>query len=841
MKRLIGVMIALLSFAPCAFCAETHGMMKDKSAAPPPLPAIVKLELEPPTLTLLNARDERRVLVTGISADGARYDLTPVSTFEPDRIPPNTGGMHHDSVLTDESYIRANSRANEAGDHSSAFNTNYTVSAAGKTATLKVDVKSAETPPVRFVRDVMPILAKAGCNAGVCHGSAKGKNGFKLSLRGYDPEYDYEALINDLSGRRFDRVEREKSLMLLKPMAEVPHEGKRVIKPGSRYYNVILNWISEGLKNEDVASARPVSLEILPRAVNFDLPGRSQRVLVIATYADGTTRDVTREAVLESSNKDVATVKDAQFKAERRGETSVLVRYEGLYASRQVTVMGDRGGYAWQDYPANNYIDGLVAAKLQKMKILPSELCTDAEFLRRVSLDLTGIPPSFEKVGAFLNDPAPSKQKREKLVDELIGNPDFIEQWSNKWADLLQCNSKALGDKAVWVFRDWIRTAIAENTPYDQFVRELLTAKGSSIHEPAVNYMRVLREPGKISEDVCQTFLGVRFNCNKCHDHPFEKWTQNQYYELGAYFARVNFKKGRLPGEEVVYRNTRAGEVTHLRTGKVMVPKVPFGEAKTPAPDEDRREPLVEWLVAKDNPFFAKSITNRTWSYFFGVGIIDPVDDIRAGNPPSNPELLDALTADFVKGGFDLRKLMRTICLSRTYQLSVASNKWNDDDKFNFSHAQPRRLSAEELMDAVQVATGVRPSLPGLPTALRAVEAPDGMIAGNDFLTLFGRPDRSSSCECERSSNISLSHTLNLINGPMFGDAISSPACRIVKLSAEKDDAKVVESIYMAILCRMPTDAERKDVKLGEGKDRADSVQDLVWALMNSPAFIFNR
>ncbi|HLX64853.1 MAG TPA: DUF1549 and DUF1553 domain-containing protein [Planctomycetota bacterium] len=821
MKREAWLAVVVIYAMHIANAAE--GMSKEKAPPAPPIPPVVSIELQPPSLTLLNSRDERRVLVLGKTDDGNIVDLTDAATI-------NKGGAEIADVAGD-GYIQAKAK----GDAT------FTVSAGGKETKLYVSVLGAETPPVRFVRDVMPVISRAGCNAGTCHGAAKGRNGFKLSLRGYDPDSDYEALINDLSGRRFDRVEPEKSLMLLKPLAEVPHEGKRVLKPDSRYYKILLAWISEGLKNEEVASARPVTIDILPKTIGFDLPGRSHRVLIVAKYSDGTTRDVTREAVIESSNKDVATVKDAVIRAERRGETSVLVRYEGLYASRLVTVMGDRNGYVWTEFPANNFIDDLVAAKLQKLKILPSELCSDAEFMRRVSLDLTGIPPTGEKVRAFLNDPTPSKQKREKLVDELIGNSDFVEQWSNKWADLLQCNSKALGEKAVWVFRDWIRQSIADNKPYDEFVRELLTAKGSSYHDPAVNYMRVLREPGKISEDVCQTFLGVRFNCNKCHDHPFEKWTQTQYYELGAYFARVNFKKGRLPGEEIVYRNTRAGEVSHLRTGKTMVPKVPFGEAKTPASDQDRREPFVDWLVTKDNPLFAKAIANRTWSYFFGVGIIEPVDDIRAGNPPSNPELLDALTAEVVKNNFDLRKLMRTICLSRTYQLSVAANKWNEDDKLNFSHAQPRRLSAEQLLDAVQVATGVRPNLPGLPAQLRAVEAPDGVVAGNEFLTLFGRPERSSSCECERSSNLSLGHTLSLINGPMIGDALANPANRIAKAAAEKDDAKVVEDVYLSVLCRLPTAAELKGEKLGEGKERMEAAQDLAWALMNSPAFIFNR
>src|SRR5438093_2895364 len=422
------------------------------------------------------------------------------------------------------------------------------------------------------------------------------------------------------------------------------------------------------------------------------------------------------------------------------------------------------------------------------MKILPSELCGDAEFIRRIYLDLTGRPPSADKLRSFMDDSAPSKEKREKLVDALLASHDYVERWANKWADLLQCSSENLGQKGVWLFRQWIEKCVADNMPYDQFVRALLTAEGSAYQNPAVNYLRVLREPRKITEDVSQTFLGVRFDCNKCHDHPFEKWTQNQYYQFGAYFSQVSIKRGFIgkevirnntgdstpvTGEEIVYRNYNGGEVKHPKTDMDVPPKVPFGDARKPAEDVDRREPFVEWLTSSDNPLFAKSMANRVWSYFFGKGIIEPVDDIRASNQPSNPELLDALTEEFLKSGFDIRKLMRTICLSRTYQLSIVPNKWNEDDKNNFSHALPRRLSAEQLFDAVSLATWVRPNFNGLPKGMSASEAPDGNVAGSDFLTLFGRPKRLSACECERTSNITLSHALNMINGVTIGDAVT--------------------------------------------------------------------
>ncbi len=793
------------------------------SVPAPPLPAIRALELRPAELTLADARDERRVLVLGKTADGSLIDLTSLASFKTDS----------SAVEISQGFVRAKAKGSAE----------VLVNVAGQKVKLPVTVTGADAVDARFVRDIQPVLAKLGCNAGTCHGSAQGKNGFKLSLRGYDPEFDYHALINDISGRRFNRVKVDESLMLQKPLAEVPHEGRQAIKPGSREHQLLRDWIAQGTKGEDAKAARATSIEILPGDVEMDLAGREQQLLVIAKYPDGTTRDVTRDVHFSVSNPEVAKADgNGLVKGLRRGEAAVLVRYEGIYGTRLLTIMGDRSGYQWKDVAENNFIDPLVNAKLRRMKALPSELCTDAEFIRRVSLDLTGLPPKSERVRAFLSDTTPTREKRDKLIDELIGSPDYVKAWANKWADLLQCNSEQLGQKGVWVYREWIAKRIAENMPYDQFVRSVLLAEGSAYQNPAVNYLRVLKEPGKITEDVSQTFLGVRFNCNKCHDHPFEKWTQNQYYEFGAHFARVSFKKGVLPGDEIVYRSFSGGEVKHLKTDLPVTPKVPFGEAREAKGEQDRRDPFVDWLTSKDNPLFAKSMANRTWSYFFGKGIIDPVDDIRGGNPPSNPALLDALTAAFVKSNFDTRALMRVICQSRTYQLSIIPNQWNEDDTVNFSHAGPRRLSAEQMLDAVAVATGERPQFKDMPVGIRSVEIPDGTVQGNDFLALFGRPKRQSACECERSSNLTLSHALNLINGRTLGDAVASPTSRLAKLvESEKDDKKLIEEIYLSCLNRFPTEKEIAAIDFAGAASRSELAQDLTWALINSSSFVFNR
>ena len=825
-NALVGVAGLLVLLGVPAFGASSSNAL--------PAPVIKGLRLEPSALTLKDARDERRVLVLG-KVDGDKWvDLTSEAKLRSEA----------PFIKIDSGYIRGTDKGKAE----------VVVAAGGHEAKLPVTVDDATAHPIRFVRDVEPVISKAGCNAGTCHGAAKGKNGFKLSLRGYDPEFDYQALINDLSGRRFNRVNVDESLMLLKPTAEVPHEGRQAIKPGSREYQILRQWIAEGSQYEDPKAGRANKIEILPGDVEMDLPGRTQYLLVVAQYPDGATRDVTREAVFDSNNSDVAEIKDNVVKAVRRGEAAILVRYEGLYAASQVTVMGDRSGFQWVDVAENNYVDKHINAKLRKMKILPSDLCSDADFIRRIHLDLVGRPPTSEQVRAFLNDT--TEGKREKVIDELLGSKGYVEYWANKWADLLQCSSENLGQKGVWLFRQWIEKCVADNMPYDQFVRALLTAEGSAYHNPAVNYLRVLREPGKITEDVSQTFLGVRFNCNKCHDHPFEKWTQNQYYEFGAYFSQVSIKRGfvgrevirnntgdntPVTGEEIVYRNYRGGEVKHPKTDMDVPPKVPFGAAKQPGADIDRREPFVDWLTSSDNPLFAKSMANRVWSYFFGKGIIDPVDDIRASNPPSNPELLDALTDQFLKSKFDVKKLMRTICRSRTYQLSFVASKWNEDDKMNFSHAWPRRLSAEQMYDAVMIATGVRPNFNGLPQGMRAVEVPDGKVSGDEFLALFGRPKRLSACECERTSNITLSHALNMINGVTVSDAINKSDNNVSKLvETHKEDKKLVEEIYLSCLNRLPSEKEIAAVDLSKGP-RLEIAQDLTWALINSPAFLFNR
>jgi hypothetical protein len=552
-------------------------------------------------------------------------------------------------------------------------------------------------------------------------------------------------------------------------------------------------------------------------------------------------RDVTVEAFLDSSNTEVATVDRAgTVTAVRRGEATVMARYEGAYAASTLVVMGDRQGYQWHEVPEYNYIDTLVYEKLRQVKVLPSDLCGDAEFIRRLYLDLTGLAPEPEQVRAFLADTRPARVKRDELVDKLVGSPDYVEHWTNKWADLLQVNRKFLGEKGAAAFRAWVRQSVADNKPYDRFALEILTASGSNVEHPAASYFKVLREPEAAMENTTQLFLAIRFNCNKCHDHPFERWTQDQYYQTAAFFAQVGrredpkYKGQKVGGTAVmgaaplveVISDLKSGEVKHARTGQVSPPWFPFTHADLAPPTASRREQLAHWITSKDNPYFARSYVNRLWSYLLGVGIIEPVDDIRAGNPPTNPRLLDRLTQDFVDHHFDVRHVLRTICKSRVYQHSVVANAWNRDDDINYSRALARRLPAEVLYDAIHRATGSVSRLPGLPPGSRAAQLLDSSVdVPGGFLDLFGKPPRESACECERSGTMMLGPVLNLVNGPVVADAVRDPQNRIGKiLAAHQDNARVVEELYLAVLCRLPTPVERaaglKALQEGEGDFR---------------------
>jgi hypothetical protein len=797
------------STAAGAFARVTPGQPPTPTSPPEKLPPgmkIVRLETHPPTIKLGHPFAYAQILVTGVLDSGDKIDVTRLATI------PSTATLS----------VSATGLVRPKADGTGQLAIRFGSLAAG----IPFEVRGQKTThEASFVREVMPILSKMGCNAGTCHGAQQGKNGFQLSLRGYDPIFDHRALTDDLEGRRFNRAAPERSLMLLKPTGAAPHVGGVLTQPGEPYYELIRLWIAQGVKL-DSGAARVTKIDVFPKNAVLPLPGMKQQTYVEATYADGTVRDVTAEAHIESSNTEIVTSdKAGLITAVRRGEATILARYEGAYAAAAIFVMGDRSGFAWQDAPEFNFIDTLVYEKLRRVKVPPSHICEDTEFIRRVYLDLTGLPPQPEDVTAFLKDNRPTREKREELIDRLVGSPDYVEHWTNKWADLLQVNRKFLGDKGAAALRAYIRQAIAGNMPYDRFVFESLAGTGSTIDNPPAAYYKVLRDPQSAVENTTHLFLGVRFNCNKCHDHPFERWTQDQYYHLAAYFAQINrvedprYRNQKVGGTAVdgatplveVISDASAGDVRHDRTGEISPPKFPFTHADLPPANLPRRQQLAHWVTSRDNPYFARSYVNRMWSYLLGVGLIEPVDDHRAGNPPTNPQLLDRLTDEFIASNFNTQHLVRTICKSRTYQHSITTNKWNDDDQINYSHALARRLSAEVLFDAIHRATGSQAKIPGLPPGIRAAQLLDSNVAvPGAFLELLGKPPRESACECERSSEMMLGPVLNFVNGPVVAEAIRDPANRISRLvAAEKDDAKVVDQIFLTILGRFPNDKER--------------------------------
>ncbi|MGC8638382.1 MAG: DUF1549 domain-containing protein [Isosphaeraceae bacterium] len=767
-----------------------------------PKGAVLKaLDVQPREIRLTTRFSYAQILVTGKLASGETIDAT---------------RMVEPTLSSGIATVSRSGLVRPVGDGKATLS----LKLGGKSVDVAVVVLGLGSPVhADYIHDVGPVLSRLGCNAGTCHGSAQGKNGFKLSLRGYDPLFDVRALVDDHASRHVNLASPEDSMMLDKPTGAVPHVGGALIQPGEPYYEIIRSWIADGAKL-DTTTPRVTKIEVSPANPIVPRIGGRQQLRVLATHASGEVRDVTREAFIETGNMEVAVAnKSGLMTALRRGEAPILARYEGAYASTTLSVMGDRGGFVWTQPPTYGRIDELVAAKWKRMKIIPSGVCSDADYLRRIYLDLTGLPPTADDVRAFLVDHHESKVKRQEVVDRLIGSPDYVDYWTNKWADLLQVNRKFLGVEGAMALRNWIRSQIAANTPYDTFVRSIVTASGSNKVNPPAAYFKVLREPAAIMENTTQLFLGVRFNCNKCHDHPFERWTQDQYYQTAAFFAQVGLKGDPASGGRTVggtdveapkplfemVADTGSGEMIHDRTKQVAAPKLPFKcSYEKPSGKVPRRSELAAWLTSKDNPYFARSYVNRLWGYLFGVGIIEPLDDIRAGNPPTNPELLDYLTEEFVRSGFNVRHIVRLICTSRTYQLSVDTNKWNADDKVNYSHAIARRLPAEVLLDAVYRVTGTRSRFPGVLEGTRAAALPDsGVELPSGFLTTFGRPARESACECERTSGMQLGPVMALVSGPTLGDAIADPNNDLTRLvSGEKDDARLIDNLFIRILNR---------------------------------------
>jgi len=699
--------------------------------------------------------------------------------------------------------------------------------------------------PIHFENEVVPILTKHSCNSGGCHGKAEGQNGFKLSLLGFDAPLDYEAIVNESRGRRIFPAFPEHSLFLRKPSGQVPHGGGLRIKSSSDDYRKLLRWVRTGVPLGDPAEAKVVRIEVYPKGSILERRGR-QQLAITAFYSNQKTEDVTRLTQFDSNDKELAEVNEEGVvtASDLSGETSVMVRYQGQVDVYRGTIPLRAPIARWPDFAHRNFIDGPIEEKLRLLGVPPSELSTDGEFLRRAWLDICGTLPPLEEVRRFLSDPEP--EKRDRLIDRLLDRPEYASFFALKWGDILRNRRQGQEGRmrGTFAFHAWIRDSLVENKPFDRFAREILTACGELRLNPPVAWYREVVSPTVRADDVAQVFLGTRIQCAQCPHHPFEKWSQTDYYGMVAFFTRVGQKTPQGLGAEPVVFTRRDGEARHPRTGELVPPRPLDGPVARSRPDEDPRVHLARWLTSPGNPFFSRALVNRMWAHFLNRGLVEPLDDMRATNPPSHPELLDELARDFEASGFNLKHLIRTICRSRTYQLSSLPNEYNRKDRNTFSRYPVKRLQAEVLQDAIHHFTGAPLSFGGLPPSTRSIDLPDESFSST-FLELFGKPKRVSSCECERVSEASLGQSLHLLNSSEVMEKIAVKGGRVEALAADpRPEAERVRDLYLAAFAREPA-SDETSVALaylnGEGRDKRQAWEDLVWALINTKEFQFNH
>jgi len=703
--------------------------------------------------------------------------------------------------------------------------------------------------PVSFELQVQPIMAARGCSTGPCHGKQRGQNGFQLSLLGFDPEFDFAALTQNARGRRVFPAAPGQSLILLKATGAVPHGGGTRFRKESPEYNILYDWIDAGmprrLKNEPTL----VRVSVTPTE-KFMKAGEALQLNVFAHYSDGSTQDVTGMSMFQSNESAIVAVNGkGEIKAGPiPGEASIMARYMNVIATCNVAIPlpGQVPDELYEKLPRNNFIDELVWQKLKSLGITPSGPIGDAKFMRRVYVDIIGTLPTPDEVRNFLADTNPDKRKR--LIDRLLERPEYADHWANKWADLLRPNPYRVGIKAVLNYDNWIRDSFRKNKPYDQFAAELITAQGSTWHNGAATLFRDRRSPDEITTLVTQIFLGIRLECAKCHHHPFEKWGQDDFYSFAAYFARVG-RKGTglsppISGGEEIIMTAKSGSVTQPRTGQTMTPKPLFGSAPEIKPDMDPREALAAWVTSPENDYFAQVMVNRVWADLMGRGLVEPVDDLRATNPPSNGPLLEALANDFRNQHFNIKELLRTITSSSVYALSSEPTERNTADTRNYSRHYRQRLRAEVLVDAVASITGIADNFAAMPPGSPAKEIWTHRVESL-FLDTFGRPDPNQDPPCERQEEATVTQALHLMNATAIHQKVISGSGRVAQLAAsDKPAAQIVEELYLRVYGRFPTEEERDfgSKLFGDDKDKAtrrQAAEDLLWALLNTPEFLF--
>lgn len=721
------------------------------------------------------------------------------------------------------------------------------------------EVAEKEIPSFR--NDVMAVLSKAGCNAGACHGNQNGKGGFKLSLRGQDPDFDFRSIVKQHGGRRVNRLEPGASLLLRKPTSQVAHQGGKRFPIGSELYEILRGWIAAGTPGPDRTTAQLVDLQVTPRHQVLAAPNQQVQIKAVATFSDGTQRNVTDLACYETSDSVVAVDPSGMVHRQSFGETTILVRFLNRQLPVHLAFIPARPNFQWSNPPVRNYIDKHIYAKLKSLRMNPSELADDNTFVRRAYLDAIGVLPTMDEAKSFVADPAPDK--RQQLIDRLLQRAEFADHWALKWSDLLKNEEKTLDVNGVKAFYDWIRESMAEGKPIDQFVRELVAARGSTYKSPPANYYRANRDPLTRAETTARLFLGTRLQCAKCHNHPFERWTQDDYYSWAALFARVDYKivenkrkdkfdKNEFVGEQIVLVKNE-GEVENPSSGQDASPRFLGGPALKLDAKADRLQPLANWLANPGNELFAKTQANLVWYHLMGRGLVEPIDDFRATNPAVNPALLEALARDFAESKFDLRHLVRVIMNSRTYQLSSVPNATNAEDQSNFSRAVVRRLTAEQLLDAQTQLLDAPAEFAGYDVGLRAGQIPGvrklrrrntSPTSDDRFLQTFGKPERLLACECERSNETTLTHAFVLVSGEGINRRLAAAGNRLDRMAKSKrDDNNVITDLYWCALSRPPTKTELHQMAqhLANAKGRFAALQDVAWALLNSKEFIFRR
>ena len=801
----------------------------------------------PVSLTLQGANDRRQLLATGFYANDTREDLT-----------------HRVSYTTEPSGVVSIDEKGWVQPENNGLTTITARHKSGISAQLRVKVTDFDVEkPINFGNEIVPIFTKTGCNGGGCHGKSSGQNGFRLSLLGFEPTEDYEHLVLESRGRRLFPAAPEHSLLLRKAVADVPHGGGKRLEKSSTDYEMIRSWIKQGMpygeKNDPVVQ----SIEVFPKQQLMKMDG-TQQLIVVAHYSNGSKKDVTRSALFEPNVKEMAEVNDTGHVTlyDQPGEVAVMIRYQAQVAVFRATIPL---GAPVNELPiANNFIDKWVFKKLQAVGMPPSDVADDATFIRRATLDIAGRLPSTKETKNFLRNT--NANKRSDWIDRMLDDPGYSALFANKWSALLRNKQARPTDKrGTFLFHDWIRESMQKNQPYDDFAASILTASGDITDNPPVAWYRQVKQLNEQVEDTAQLFLGLRLQCAQCHHHPFEKWSQHDYYSLAAFFSRVGRSSGTRPGEEFIFHRPGQASTKNIKTDKAVAP-AGLGAAPTPIQAViDPRLELANWMTNDDNPFFAKSVVNRYWKHFFGRGIVDPEDDMRATNPPTHPELLNALATHFIESGYDLKNLVRTICQSSVYQLSAIPNRHNGIDKQQYSRFYPKRLTAEVLYDSVHELLGAEVAFEGLPSGTRALELPNNSFnSSNYFLSVFGRPDSSSSCECERSQDASLAQSLHLLNSKGIQEKLAAEqgmAATAAKDNSRSHQEKISE-LYLRAFSRHPSTQElntaldylnRKQMtaapKDPNSKENSDPLlaqnriayEDIIWALINTKEFLFNH